>query len=38
MVAVERSFKVRFRVGEVESLKTVGEFADLIAKRVNGTA
>jgi acyl carrier protein len=36
MVAVERAFQVRFRVGEVESLKNVGEFADLICKRANG--
>ena len=36
MIAVERAFKVRFRVGEVESLKNVGEFATLICKRLNG--
>jgi acyl carrier protein len=33
MVAVEKSFNVRFRVGEVENTKNVGEFADLILKR-----
>ena len=33
MVAVEKSFGVRFRVGEVENTKNVGEFADLILKR-----
>ncbi|HEX7571108.1 MAG TPA: acyl carrier protein [Verrucomicrobiae bacterium] len=33
MVAVEKSFGVRFRVGEVENAKNVGEFADLILKR-----
>jgi acyl carrier protein len=33
MVAVEKEFGVRFRVGEVENTKNVGEFADLIAKR-----
>ena len=33
MVAVEQSFGVRFRVGEVENTKNVGDFADLILKR-----
>ena len=33
MVAVEKSFGVRFRVGEVENTKNIGEFADLILKR-----
>jgi acyl carrier protein len=33
MVAVESAFGVRFRVGEVEALKNVGELADLILKR-----
>ena len=33
MVAVEKAFSVRFRVGEVENTKNVGEFADLINKR-----
>jgi acyl carrier protein len=33
MVSVEKAFNVRFRVGEVESAKNVGEFADLILKR-----
>lgn len=34
VVAVEKEFGVRFRVGEVEGTKNVGEFADLILKRV----
>jgi acyl carrier protein len=34
LVAVERAFNVRFRVGEVESTKNVGEFADLIIRRM----
>jgi acyl carrier protein len=34
MVAVEKEFNVRFRVGEVESTKNVGEFANLIVRRV----
>ena len=33
MVAVEKAFAVRFRVGEVENTKNVCEFADLIIKR-----
>jgi acyl carrier protein len=33
MVAVEQAFNVRFRVGEVENAKNVGEFADLVIKR-----
>jgi acyl carrier protein len=36
LMAVEREFNIRFRVGEVESTKNVGEFADLIARRVDG--
>jgi acyl carrier protein len=34
MVAVEKAFGIRFRVGEVEGTHNVGEFADLILKRV----
>ena len=33
MVAVEKAFNVRFRVGEVEIANNVGEFASLISKR-----
>jgi acyl carrier protein len=33
VVTVEKAFGVRFRVGEVEGTKNVGEFADLIVKR-----
>jgi len=33
MVAVEKIFGVRFRVGEVETAKNIGEFANLILKR-----
>lgn len=36
VVAVEEEFGIRFRVGEVESTKNVGDFADLIIKRLNG--
>ena len=35
LVAVEKEFGIRFRVGEVESTKNVGEWAELIASRVN---
>jgi len=31
--SVEKAFGVRFRVGEVENAKNVGEFADLIIRR-----
>lgn len=34
MVAVEKAFAVRFRVGEVEATRNVGEFANLILKRL----
>jgi acyl carrier protein len=34
LLAVEKAFGIRFRVGEVEGTKTVGEFADLIARRM----
>jgi acyl carrier protein len=34
VMAVEKAFSVRFRVGEVETTKNVGEFADLIVKRM----
>lgn len=34
VVAVEKAFAVRFRVGEVEKTKNAGEFADLILKRI----
>ena len=35
VVAVEEKFGVRFRVGEVEATKNVGEFVDLIVQRSN---
>ena len=34
LVAVEKAFSVRFRVGEVETARNVGEFAELIIKRM----
>ena len=36
VVAVESAFGVRFRVGEVEGTKNVGEFSDLILQRLAG--
>ena len=35
-LAVEKAFNIRFRVGEVEATKNVGDFANLIARRVDG--
>jgi len=35
LLAVEKAFGIRFRVGEVEAARNVGEFADLIAKRIS---
>ena len=35
VVAVEKAFGVRFRVGEVEATKNVGEFAGLILRRLD---
>ena len=37
VVAVERHFQIRFRVGEVEATSNVGEFAAMIARRSNDT-
>jgi acyl carrier protein len=34
LVSVEKAFNVRFRVGEVEGTKNIGEFADLIVRRM----
>ncbi|MCA1416544.1 acyl carrier protein [Bradyrhizobium sp. NBAIM20] len=34
VIAIEQKFRVRFRVGEVEAARNLGEFADLIAKRM----
>jgi acyl carrier protein len=36
VVAVERAFGVRFRIGEVEAAKNVGEFAELVRRRLPG--
>ncbi len=35
LVAVEKAFSIRFRVGEVENAGNVGEFADLIIRRMS---
>jgi acyl carrier protein len=34
VVAVESAFGAKFRVGEVEATRNVGEFADLIVRRM----
>ena len=34
LLGVEKAFNIRFRVGEVEGTHNVGEFADLIGKRL----
>jgi acyl carrier protein len=34
LLMVEKRFSIRFRVGEVEATRNVGEFADLILKRL----
>ena len=34
IVAVESKFGIRFRLGEVENIKNVGEFAELIMKHL----
>jgi acyl carrier protein len=33
IVAAEQRFGVKFRTAEIEALRTVGEFADLIARK-----
>jgi acyl carrier protein len=33
-LSVEQQFGIRFRVGEVEATRNVGEFADLIVRRM----
>ena len=38
VLAVEQAFGIRFRVGEVESTKNVGDLADLIIKRLSQRA
>ncbi len=38
VLGVEKEFGVRFRVGEVEATKNLGEFADLIQRRMSETA
>jgi acyl carrier protein len=35
LLAVEKTFDLRFRVGEVEATKNIGEFAQLIVRRMS---
>jgi acyl carrier protein len=37
VVTVEEVFNIKFRVGEVEAAKNVGEFVDLIIQRLNNS-
>lgn len=37
VVSVEEVFNIKFRVGEVETTRNVGEFSDLIIQRMNGS-
>lgn len=34
--AVEKAFKMRFKMGEVVTMKNVGEMVDIISQRTNG--
>ena len=34
--AVEREFRMKFKMGEISSMKNVGEMASIIAARVKG--
>jgi acyl carrier protein len=34
LISVEKAFGIRFRVGEVEKTRNVGEFADVILRRL----
>lgn len=36
LLAVEKQFNIRFRVGEAEIADNLGQFADLIARRAAG--
>ena len=38
VLGVEKAFNVRFRVGEVEATKNLGDFANLIQRRMTETA
>lgn len=35
ILAVEKAFNIRFRVGEVEATRNVGDLADVIVKRTS---
>jgi acyl carrier protein len=35
VVSVEEAFNIKFRVGEVETTRNVGDFVDLIVRRLN---
>jgi len=35
VVAIEKKYRVKFALGELQALKNVGDMADLIEKKVN---
>ena len=35
IIAMEKAFNIRFKVGEVENTKNIGELVDLLAARLN---
>ena len=37
VIAVEEAFGIRFRVGEVEATRNIGDFVDLIAQRFDSS-
>jgi acyl carrier protein len=36
VVAIEKKYRVKFALGELQDLKNVGEMADLILKKTDG--
>ena len=38
LLSIEKAFNIRFRVGEVEAARNVGELADLIARRLEDSS
>lgn len=36
VVAAEQHFRIKFRTAELESLRNVGHFVELISKKLNG--
>lgn len=38
VVAIEKNYKIKFALGELQGLKNVGDMADLIQKKVDSRA